>query len=113
MNDEDDHDLTQLYRAQAQELPCAALDAKILKASRGVDKRWWLLATAAAAACLMLAFQALWPAPPIPPQPVARYLPGGLYDGQAAQQLADPQFMRQQAIMQMPGGSDGGRSNDL
>jgi hypothetical protein len=110
-NEDDDSDLLQLYRAQAKAMPPPALGARILVASRTSHARWWLLATAAAAACLLLAFQMQPHQSQTPPRPVARYVPGGLYDGQAAQQLADPQLMRQQAIMQMPGGSEGRRSN--
>ena len=69
------------------------------------------LAGVAAAACLLLVFPSPRHQPQARQHPEARYVPGGLYDGQAAQQLADPQLMRQQAIMQMPGGSDGGREN--
>lgn len=114
MTDEgDDSDLLNLYRATACQAPSASLDAKILAASRRGHWHWWLPATAAVAACLALAFQVQRPAPQSQPDAAARYVPGGLYDGQATQQLADPQLMRQQAIMQMPGGSDGEKSNDL
>ncbi len=113
IDEDDDSDLLHLYHPHARAMPPAALDARILAASRAAHKRWWLPATAAAAACLVLAFPSLRHAPQTPPQPVARYMLGGLYDGQAAQQLVDPQFMRQMAIMQLPGGSDGGRSNGL
>lgn len=110
--EEDDRDLLRLYRAQAQELPGAALDARILAASRAAGMRRWLLAllpAAAVAACLILALQP------------ARHMPAthtfstadtaGLYDGQAAQQLADPELMRQMAITQLPGGTNGGTAN--
>jgi hypothetical protein len=112
MHEDDDSDLLRLYRSHARELPPVALDAKILAAARTSHARWWLLATAAVAACLVLAFQTQRH-PQTQPHPTARYVPGGLYDGQAAGQLADPQLMRQQAIMQLPGGSDGGRENGL
>ena len=41
--EDDDRDLLHLYRAQARELPRAALDANILAAARTADKRWWML----------------------------------------------------------------------
>lgn len=109
---DDDSDFLHLYRVQAWDLPSAALDARILAASRtvGVWRRLIvLLPAAAAAACLMLALQPVRHVP----QPQARATAAstalaGLHDGQISQQLADSEMMRQTAIMQLPGGSDGG-----
>ena len=110
--EDDDSDLLQLYRAKRANCRLRRWMRKSWR-PRGRDGAGGCgLLRAAAAAVPGAGFRPLRHEPQTQPTG-GRYVPGGLYDGQAAQQLADPQLMRQQAIMQMPGGSDGGKSNGL